>query len=556
VTPAAKPPLRIGLLVDSLVQPRWVHTIVEAISRSSIATIVLVVKNTTEPGRGGASLLRQAFTKRRHLLRRLYIALDELIFRAQPNPFESVDLRPLLGDCPVLEVTPRRTKYSDYLQPADVATVLGYRLDVAFRFGFRILRGDVLDIATHGVWSYHHGDNRVMRGGPAGFWEVMQGDDVTGSILQILTPELDAGRVLYRSWASTYKFSVWRNRANYYWKSAAFAMRKLRELYEGGVAVLDDEPQPPLYRPYSNRLYRGPGNLEMLGLLARLGSRIVRRGVLDAFHFGQWFVAYKIGAEDAPTTSFHDLKMLMPPKDRFWADPCAVEKDGTYFIFMEEFLYETNKGHVSVIEIGPSGTVKPPVKVLERDYHLSYPFLFEWRGTHYMIPETGANKTVELYRAVEFPYRWELEKVLLEDIRAVDATVEEVEGTWWMFTNLSFAGSSASDELYLFHADSPLGPWRPHPRNPVKSDVRSSRPAGRLFRRDGRLYRPAQDASVFYGYAIVINRIIRLTPTEFAEEEVSRILPRWRGDLERNHTLNSAGRLTVIDGYMRRSRWL
>jgi hypothetical protein len=547
-----KAPLRIGLLVDSLVQPRWVHSIVEAIARSSIATVVLVVKNSAEPRRG-ASLLRRAFAKRRHLLRRLYIAVDELLFRSAPDPFARVDLRPLVGDCPVLEVNPRRTAYSDYLEPADVSAILAYRLDVAFRFGFRILKGDVLNVAAHGIWSYHHGDNRVMRGGPAGFWEVMQGDHVTCSMLQVLTPELDAGRVLYRSWASTYKFSVWRNKANYYWKSASFAMRKLRELYEGGAVVLDDDPRP-LYRPYCNRLYKAPANPEMLRLLARLSASILRRGLQDLFYFGQWFIGYKLGKDEGPLATFHDMNTLMPPGDRFWADPFPVGENDTYFIFVEEFPYKTRKGHISVIEMDNAGAVKPPVKVLEKDYHLSYPFLFKWRGTHFMIPETSSNRTVELYRGVGFPHRWELEKVLLTDIRAVDATLEEIDGRWWMFANVGVEGASANDELCLFYADSPLGPWTPHRRNPVKSDVRSSRPAGRLFRLEGTLYRPSQDASVFYGYAIVINRIVRLTPSEFAEEEVSRILPRWRRTLERNHTLNSAGRLTVIDGYVRRRR--
>ena len=50
---------------------------------------------------------------------------------------------------------------------------------------------------------------------------------------------------------------------------------------------------------------------------------------------------------------------------------------------MEEFLYEAKKAHISVIEMDLDGTWKQPVKVLERDYHLSYPFLFEWRGQMY-----------------------------------------------------------------------------------------------------------------------------------------------------------------------------
>jgi hypothetical protein len=50
-----------------------------------------------------------------------------------------------------------------------------------------------------------------------------------------------------------------------------------------------------------------------------------------------------------------------------------------------------------------------PFAVLERSYHLSYPFIFRWGSDIFMIPETSDNRTVEVYRAVEFPGKWELE---------------------------------------------------------------------------------------------------------------------------------------------------
>ena len=74
-----------------------------------------------------------------------------------------------------------------------------YDVDVALRFGFRIVKGNALRVAKHGVWSHHHGDNLLYRGGPPGFWEVMRGDPFTGTILQILSDELDGGQVIYRS---------------------------------------------------------------------------------------------------------------------------------------------------------------------------------------------------------------------------------------------------------------------------------------------------------------------------------------------------------------------
>jgi hypothetical protein len=108
--------------------------------------------------------------------------------------------------------------------------------------------------------------------------------------------------------------------------------------------------------------------------------------------------------------------------------------------------------------------------------------------------------------------------------------------------------------LHIYYSATPLGPWKPHQRNPVKSDVRNSRPAGRLFYWNGELYRPAQDSSQRYGYAMTINRVVRLTPDDFVEEEVSKVLPHWRKDLRGTHTLNICEDLTVIDCLMHRRR--
>jgi hypothetical protein len=197
------------------------------------------------------------------------------------------------------------------------------------------------------------------------------------------------------------------------------------------------------------------------------------------------------------------------------------------------------------------------VPVLERDYHLSYPYTFTWHGELFMIPETAANRSVELYRAVRPPYEWAFDRVLLTDVRLVDATVVEIGGRWWMFAGSVTRGGSRCDELDVYYADSPLGPWLPHRRNPVISDVRHARPAGRPFELDGQWYRPAQDCSRRYGYAVALRRIVQLDPDRFEEEAVSTLTPDWAPNVVATHTVNAVDGLTVIDAQLRRRRpWL
>ncbi len=194
------------------------------------------------------------------------------------------------------------------------------------------------------------------------------------------------------------------------------------------------------------------------------------------------------------------------------------------------------------------------MRVLERDYHLSYPFLIEHAGELYMVPETAENHTVELYRCIEFPHRWRLERTLLEGARFFDATLHRERDRWWMFVNAAADGAHPDDELHLFFAGGLAGHWREHPRNPVRSDARCARPAGRLYWHDGALHRPAQICVPRYGAGIALNRVLRLTPRDYAERQVKRILPGPGDGLFGIHTVNRAGYLTVVDAFIRRRR--
>jgi hypothetical protein len=327
-------------------------------------------------------------------------------------------------------------------------------------------------------------------------------------------------------------------------KTGEFAWRALRELHRSGHAWLE------LCRPLPAAADAPrPGALDAL----RIGSRLLRRGAEKALTVDQWFIAFSFASSLTPDLA--GFTRLVPPKDRDWADPFALEKNGRYFVFFEEVPFATRKGRIAMVEVERSGRCSKPVTVLERDYHLSYPFVFEHAGALYMIPESSRNRSVELWRCVDFPGKWQLECNLLEGVRLVDATLHRAGEQWWMFGNCAPGGSRIfDDELCLFSADRLTGEWRPHPRNPVKSDPRSSRPAGRLFMRDGVLYRPAQVCVPRYGAGLALHRVVRLSTQEYVERQVERVVPPPESGLLGLHTLNQARDLRVVDAFARRAR--
>lgn len=260
----------------------------------------------------------------------------------------------------------------------------------------------------------------------------------------------------------------------------------------------------------------------------------------------QWFLAVR-PATPGPA----GFQFLVPDAARFYADPFLHRKGDRHFVFFEEMVFGPAKGRISVAEILKDGSFSAVTPVLERPYHLSYPFVFDWRGETFMVPESCANGTIELYRAREYPYVWQQEMVLLSDISAVDATLWELQGRWWMFVNVALPGQYICDFLNVYSSISPLGDWRAHPRNPVVHDRGGSRPAGSLFMMDGRIIRPAQDCSRVYGGAIVLKRLEELTESSYCEVEAGRIEPSIIPGASRVHTMNRNDRWEVYDGF----RW-
>lgn len=235
-----------------------------------------------------------------------------------------------------------------------------------------------------------------------------------------------------------------------------------------------------------------------------------------------------------------------PGRDRFRADPFGISMDGHLVIFCEDFDYSICRGRIVSIEV-VDGVASRSRRALEFPGHASYPYVFEHQGEVYCIPETGATREVCLYRAESLPDRWAKVATLIRGVRAVDSTVFKHADRWWLACTDRDRG--VDSWLLIWHAMELLGPWAPHLANPVKIDIRSSRPAGTPFVHEGQLYRPAQDCSRTYGSQIVINRVTRLTPSEFAEETASIVRPDPSGPYPDGlHTISAVGDLTLIDG--------
>jgi hypothetical protein len=389
-----------------------------------------------------------------------------------------------------------------------------------------------------------------------GTW-VVDGDPTTMGLAETLA---DAGAVevaLRRrtdgqrrrlSASRVHRLSPLTTRARALWRLARLPARLLDDLLAGRAAQTTT-----------------PGDVAAGGGAPRLAARALRTGLRRALTRTGWFVAWCDGACDGGYDGgpeLPDLTAMSPlpaPRDVFWADPFPVVQNGgrgdEAVVFVEEWPRALGRGILAALRLTRGGDVERLGTVLQEEWHLSHPHVFDWEGERWLLPESAAAGRLDLYRCIDWPLRWEHERTLMEGSAIVDATPFVDEQGWWLFANVGGPPGTTHDELHLFFADTPLGPWLPHPANPVVSDPRRARPAGRLFREGNRLLRPAQDCGVRYGRALVVHEVTTLTRAAYAETAVARLDPGGLAGANRLHTLNRDGWLTVVDGHRDRWRW-
>lgn len=169
-----------------------------------------------------------------------------------------------------------------------------------------------------------------------------------------------------------------------------------------------------------------------------------------------------------------------PAQDTYEADP-FIFKD---YLFFE--LYNYDKGVIACRKNGKTEIV------LERPYHLSFPCVFEDNGEVYMLPETVNNRQLELYKAKNFPYDWELVKVIKQGWFD-DPIMHKTNEGFYIFT------TEGENNLRVFCSTELMGEWQQ-----VYSDSsKQYRSAGNIFKRNGKNIRPVQDCEKGYGKGLI-----------------------------------------------------
>jgi hypothetical protein len=234
------------------------------------------------------------------------------------------------------------------------------------------------------------------------------------------------------------------------------------------------------------------------------------------------------------------------------AHPFLVVAGSRYYLFFTAKDAATDQGGIALAESRNGREWKFRRTVVREPFVLSHPFVFQWHGEYYMVPECHTEKSVRLYRATQFPDKWRYETDLLKGDTFISPTLVRFQAMWWMFV-----ARSGNETLRLFSTPELRGPWIEHPMSPIVSkDLNTARPGGRPLVIDGTLYRLGQDCEPTYGNQVHAFRVTAISATAYSEQMIEPPLVKasgqgWNAEAMHHvdaHEIGKGKWLAAVDG--------
>ena len=535
INPVSQSKLRVGFLVDSGAIEKNTLDLMDAIANNDHLFDSQIIIELIKEKPIISSFIFSIKKPLRFILTQIINKLEASRIRNNPI-YEDYFLTFSPAD-----ILSRRPSFSD----ASLGSLHSKKIDIYINYSSSSIPNLVFHNSTYGVIKLSIGDSSLDKNLFVGFLDVLYKRPATS--LTILREDRDSrldsvirsGKMMTRS--------LWHhNRAAIFKKSNAFILRFLKDLQAN--TSLATHPID-LFESAEHEVKISSFHI------AKYISKVYLSSIIPALtkvfqsskKLNRWSVAYAKGAGlEIDLSSATEIKNL---PGRFFADPFIISHNNRNICFVEDFFYAESKGKISAIEILDNGYQVLGV-VLEEQFHLSYPYIFEHEDRVYMIPETNEANEIRLYQAVDFPLIWELKQVLMQNVSAVDTSIFQEGVLWYMLTNIcSSDADDHSSELHVFYSDKPdSGNWTPiQSNNPVIFNSQEARNGG-FFELGNQKYRVNQvQGFSHYGRSLAVNLIKNISQDIYEEERVFEIQPDFREDIISTHHYHTNGKFIVFD---------
>ena len=405
-------------------------------------------------------------------------------------------------------------------------------LDLIIKFGMNLLK-DPQDIPSkYGVLSFHHGDPSEYRGRPSGFYELINGANHVGAVVQQLSNKLDAGTIRsfgkYRIINHSYRQTL----ENLFANSASL----LR------LAIFNCVTSVEIDLSTAGTNHRLPSNTTVAKFVLLLAHQKFRRFIFGVFGRRDWKIAETspLSIETLKPIRIIDLfNPIKPPRETsFIADPFILPSGDLIF---EAAQKNSELGQLMTLSDGRLTLVD--ASLIGKHKHLSFPFVTQADGKCFIMPEmaqSGAQLLCELHNnAITKTH----EMIGLENERLIDPVLLNRNESWWLF-----AGKLGNefDHLFAWSSSNLFGPYKPHAMNPVVVDPSRARNAGGFVSFGTDLYRLGQNNCREYGDGVTICRVLQLDGDNYTEQPISRLtINKSHGP----HTFSTNGQKAYVDYY-------
>lgn len=521
--------------------PAWQAQTIQNLLEVSDVELALIILDSRKPPEIRSSPTENQIDPKSGLFWRLY---NKFYAQKKSKALQSKDLSKEIKDTPRINGRIEKVENdTETFAEQDIESIKSYQLDFILKFGFGNLEGASLNAAKFGIWEFHHSDPTKYQTKIPCFWELYNENIVTGASLQRVSKKPGQRILLKNGFLKTELFYP-KNIDKIHFMSSDWPVEMCVDIRNNQFENLNTPSSLSTVKVHSS-----PTNFELVKFFFKQLKILFKKAYKTLFITDYW----NIGVANGPIQAFLDPENLPEvewfpklPKNKFIADPFGIYYNDKLHIIYEDFLFHERIGTTASLEFN-DGKFRDNGIVIKEGFHMSYPFVFNHEGSIYCIPETYQANQVRLYKTVDFPKKWELDRVLIENYAGIDNTLLKHEGNWWLFS--TDKNNGAHWNLNIFYAKNVFGPWKRHPKNPVKTDIRSARPAGSVFSKNGDIFRPSMDYSEKVEGRIVINKILKLTETDFKEESICTINPYQDTYFsDKIHTLSEAGSFTIIDG--------
>jgi hypothetical protein len=280
---------------------------------------------------------------------------------------------------------------------------------------------------------------------------------------------------------------------------------------------------------------------------------------IDKLYINQWTLGYCRGdiKNVIRTKSFtQEITWLKSSSvDYYSADPFLLKtKNGNYHLFFEYFPSDESYGKISLMTFNNDFELLDQKILLDTKSHLSYPFIFKENDNIYVFPESGDAGSLSCYLYDPLKQSLNFQQEIMK-LPLLDSTILKYDNKYWIFGTLKGIDST-NKKLYIYFSKSLMGPYTPHPCNPVINSLNACRPAGNLIEVDGAIYRPSQNCEKIYGESVTISKITILNESDYFEEPYMVIDMKKNSDTNHGmiglHTINALDDIIIVDSM----RWI